>query len=121
EGGGGGGGSGDFFRWAFGDNAAAFTAGFGADLDEPVGGFEDVEVVFDHDHAVSMINERLEDGDETFDVVAMKAGGGFVQQEERARSGRELRVGRRELRAGAWRFRRFAGETTEVLDEFKTL
>ena len=42
EGGGGGGGAGDVFGWAFGDDLAAVGAGFGADFDEPVGGFEDV-------------------------------------------------------------------------------
>jgi hypothetical protein len=82
EGGRGGGGAGDEFGRAFGDDLAAVGAGFGADLDEPVGGLEDVEVVLDDDDAVAAINEGLEDRDQAFDVVAVEAGGGFVEEDE---------------------------------------
>jgi hypothetical protein len=50
----------------------------------PVGGFEDVEVVLDDDHAVAAVDEGLEDAEQAFDVVAVQAGGGLVEQEQGA-------------------------------------
>ncbi len=75
------------FGGAFGDDAAAVGPGVGTDLENPVGGLQDIEIVLDNDHAVAAIDERLEDGEEAFDVVAMKPGGGLVEEEERAGGG----------------------------------
>jgi hypothetical protein len=83
---------------ALGDDAAAVGAGFGADLDDPVGGFEDVEVVLDHDDAVTAVDEGVEDGEEALDVVAVEAGGGFVEQQQRAPA-----AGRRPISIWTWR------------------
>jgi hypothetical protein len=48
--------------------------------------------VLDDDEAVAGVDERVQGGEETFDVVAVEAGRGFVEEEERARGGRELRA-----------------------------
>jgi len=40
--------------------------------------------VLDHDDAVAAIDESLENGEETFDVVAVETGGGFVEEEKSA-------------------------------------
>ena len=72
--------AGDGFGCAFGDDATAGGTRFGADFDEPVGGFEDVKIVLDDDHAVAVIDKRLENFDEAFDVVAVKAGSRLVEE-----------------------------------------
>ena len=45
--------SGDFFGGAGCDDAAAVFAAFRAKIDDVVGGFDDVEIVFDDEHCVS--------------------------------------------------------------------
>ena len=65
-----------------GDELAAVFAGFGAEVEDPVGGFDDFEVVLDDEQGVAGIDEFLEDGERSFDVGEMEAGGGFVEDEE---------------------------------------
>jgi len=85
EGRGGGGGGGHGLGRAGGDDAAAGGAGLGPDFEEPVGGFEHVEVVLDDDEAVAAIHDLLQDGEQALHVVAVQSGGGFVQEEQGAR------------------------------------
>ena len=84
-------GSGDVFRGAGGDDAAAAVAAFGAQVDDVVGGFDDFEVMLDDDHRVAGIDQRVQDFEEFADVLEMQAGGGLVQDVDGA-------AGR-----GAWR------------------
>jgi hypothetical protein len=44
-----------------GDELAAVFAGFGAEVEDPVGGFDDFEVVLDDEQGVAGIDEFLED------------------------------------------------------------
>jgi len=83
---------GRFPRAALGDDLAAGGAGLGTDLQNPVGGFEHVEVVLDDDDAVPAVDELLEHAEEALHVVAVKSGRRFVQQQKRARGGREFWV-----------------------------
>ena len=46
-------GAGDFLGGTGGDDASAVFATFGAEVDDVVGAFDDVEIVFDHQHCVS--------------------------------------------------------------------
>ena len=73
---------GDVFGGALGDELAAVLAGFGAEVEDPVGGFDDVEVVLDDEEGVAGIDEFLEYGEEVFDVGKVQAGGGLVEDEE---------------------------------------
>jgi len=59
-------------------------------FDEPIGGLEDVEIVLDDDDAVATVDERLEDDQEAFDVVAVEAGRGFVEEKQCTRAVRGL-------------------------------
>ena len=52
---------GDLLRRAFGDDLAALDAAFGTHVDDPVGGFDDVEIMFDHHHAVALFDQAVED------------------------------------------------------------
>ena len=70
------------FGTAFGDDATATVAAFGAKIDDPVGGFDDVHVVFDQKDAAAVLDEALEAGEELADVVEVEARRGFVEDEE---------------------------------------
>ena len=45
--------SGDFFGSAGGDDATAMFAAFWPQIDDVVGGFDDVEIMFDNEYGVS--------------------------------------------------------------------
>ena len=70
---------GDDFWGALGDDSASIVAGFGAHVDDPVGGFDHVEVVFDDEHGIAEVDESLEHFEEFSDIVEVKACGGFVE------------------------------------------
>src|SRR5467141_4328755 len=75
---------GDEFGRALGDDAAAAFAAFRAEVNDPVGLFDDVEMVLDDEHGVAEINEALQDVEELSNVVEVQAGGGLVENVERA-------------------------------------
>src|SRR5260370_9137078 len=77
-------GAGDELGRALGDNAAAAFTAFGAEVDDPVGLFDDVEVVLDDEHRVAEIDEALENVEELSNIVEMEAGGGLVEDVKRA-------------------------------------
>ena len=72
----------DCLRGAFGYDQAAFHAAFGAEVDDPVGGLDDVEIMLDHHHAVALFDEAVEDFEEFADIVEVEAGGRLVQDIE---------------------------------------
>ena len=78
---------------AFGDDRAAGVAAFGAEVDEPVGGGDDVEVVLDDDDRVPRRDEAVERRDELRDVGEVQARRRLVEEEQRA----ALRAGVGEL------------------------
>jgi hypothetical protein len=69
---------GDLFGGALGDDAAPALAAFGAEVDDPVGVADDVEVVLDDDDGVAEVGEAVEDLEELADVIEVEAGGGLV-------------------------------------------
>src|SRR4051812_42101479 len=71
--------AGNFFGRSDCDDLAAAGAAFGAEVDDVVGGFDDVEVVFDDDDGVAGVDELLEDVEELVDVGEVEAGGRFVE------------------------------------------
>src|SRR5713226_8574475 len=77
-------GAGDEFGRALGDDAAAAFAAFGAEVDDPVGLLDDVEMVLDDEHGVAEINEALQNGEQFSNVVEVQAGGGFIENVKRA-------------------------------------
>lgn len=64
---------GEVFGGAGGDDLAAILAAFGAHVDNPVGGFDDVEVVLDDDHGVAAIDELAKDFEQTADIVGVES------------------------------------------------
>src|SRR5690349_8613562 len=71
-------------RRALRDDAAAAVAPFGAEVDDPVRGLDDVEVVLDHHHGVAGVAQAAQHVQQELDVVEVQAGGGLVQDVERA-------------------------------------
>jgi len=74
--------AGDLFGRAGRDDLAASIAAFRAKVDEPVGGFDHVEVVFDDDEGRAGFEKLAEGGKELGDIVEMKAGRRFVEDVE---------------------------------------
>ena len=64
------------------DDCAAAFAAFGAEVDDPVGAFDDVEIVFDDEDGVAEVDEAVEDVEEVVDVGEVEAGGGLVEEVE---------------------------------------
>ena len=75
-------GGGYFLGGAGGDDAPTVASPSGTHVDDMVGGFHHVEVVFDYQHGVPPVDEPVEDGQEGVDVLEMEAGGRFVENEE---------------------------------------
>ena len=80
------------------DDLAAGGAALGAEIDDPVGGLDDVEVVLDDEHGVAVVDEAVEHLEQLLDVVEVEAGGRLVEQVERA-AGLHARELARELDA----------------------
>ncbi len=96
---------------ALGDDHAALGAGAGAEIDDPVGGADDVEIVIDDDHARPGAREVGEGLVEPRHLGRVEAGAGLVEDEERAAA--RLAQGARELDP----LRLAAGERGERLPE----
>ncbi len=73
---------GDFFWGAFGDDVTAAVAAFGTEVDDPVGGLDDVEIVLDDDEGATAVKELAEGCEELGDVIEVEAGGGLVEDVE---------------------------------------
>ena len=80
------------------DDAAAAFAAFGAEVNDPIGLFNDVEVMLDDEYGVAERNEALEDVEEFANVVEVEASGGLVENVKRA-AGLAFRKFARELDA----------------------
>ena len=63
---------------------AAFFAAFGAHVDDPVGRFDHVQLMFDHNDSIAQIHQALEHVEQALDVFEVQAGGGLVEDVERA-------------------------------------
>ena len=72
------------FRRAAGDDFAAAAAAFRAEIDDPVRGFDDVQVVFDDDDGVAAVAQAVQHVKQLAHVVEVQAGGWFVQDVEGA-------------------------------------
>jgi hypothetical protein len=74
---------GDGLWGARGNEFSTFRSRFGTEIQEPVGIFDDIQVMFDDQKRGALIDEAMEKLDEKFDIIQMKSGGGFVQNQQR--------------------------------------
>ena len=51
----------DFFGSPLRDQVAALVAGFGPEINDPVGGLNHIQIVFDHQHGVARVHQPLND------------------------------------------------------------
>jgi len=73
----------DLGRGAHGDDLAARGAAFGAEVDDPVGFLDDVEVVLDRHHRVAAVHQSVQDVDQALDVGEVQPRGRLVEHVER--------------------------------------
>ena len=52
------------------------------EVDHPVGGLDDVEVVLDHHHGVALVDQAVEHLEQLADVLEVEAGGRLVEDVE---------------------------------------
>ena len=71
------------FRCAARDHHPAAVAAFRSHIDYPVGGFDDVEIVFDDDDCVAMITQSVEHFQQQVNVRKVKASRGFIEDVQR--------------------------------------
>ena len=79
--------AGDLLRWAFSNDTAASGTAFGPEIDDPVGGFDHIQVMFDDDNSVAAVHKPLQNGQEHADILEVQACGGFIQNVERPAGG----------------------------------
>src|SRR5216684_3988074 len=70
----------DLFGRTLGDDAAAFLAAFGAEIDDPVCIATHVKIVLDNDGCVSQVGETVQHIEQFLNVVEMKAGRRLVKE-----------------------------------------
>ena len=58
-------------------------APFGAEINQPVGALNDVQIVFDDQHGIAGIDQAMQHGEQLADVVKVQAGGWFVEYVQR--------------------------------------
>ena len=69
----------DLLWCSLGDDQAATRATFGSHVDQPVGGLDHVEVVLDHHHGVTSIDQPRQDSQQFADVFEVKASCWLIQ------------------------------------------
>jgi hypothetical protein len=74
---------GNSFGWARGDEFSAFRSCFWAEIEDPVGIFDNIEMVLDDKKGGTLVDEAVEQSDEEGDIVEVKTGGGFIEDEKR--------------------------------------
>ena len=73
------------------DNAAAFFSALGAEIQNPVGVADHIEIVLDDDDRISEIGEPVQNIEQLAYVVEVQAGSGLVEQVKRAAACRATR------------------------------
>ena len=69
----------ELLRTAAADDRSAVVAAFGTEVDDIVGGFDHVEIMLDDENGVAVIDEAVEDVQQTGDIGAVQTCGGFIQ------------------------------------------
>ena len=111
-------------RSAFGDDASAVFAGFGSHVDDVVGAFYHIEVVFDDDYRVASVDKPIQYAQQHAYVLEVQACGGLVEQLECAagvalgKSGGELDALALAARQRGTRLPEFDVAQTDILQHF---
>lgn len=85
--------SGDLFRSSFRHDLPAPGTPFGAEVDDPVCGFDDIQVVFNDHQRIAGIHEFVKDSEELLDVLKMQTGRWLIHDIEHIFGGSALQLG----------------------------
>jgi hypothetical protein len=83
---------GNSFGWTRGDEFSAFRSCFWAEIEDPVGIFDNIEMVLDDKKGGALVDEAMEQSNKEGDIIEVKAGGGFIEDEKRGSVGGSVRV-----------------------------
>ena len=83
----------DFGEHALGEKLAAEFAGAGTEVEQVIGGAQDVSVVLDNNDGVAQVAQLFKDMDQARSVARVQADGGLVEHVERAHEARTQRGG----------------------------
>ena len=64
------------------DEVSTTSTAFGTEIDDVVGRFYDIKIMFNHNQRVAALDQGVEGREKAVDVVEMKSRGGFVEDEE---------------------------------------
>ena len=81
------------FGGAIGHQFAARVAALGPEINQPVGGADDVQVVLDHQQRVARVLQLAQRPHEFGNVVKVQTRGGFIQHEQDATARQSLAAG----------------------------
>ena len=70
---------GNALRRAGSDDFTAPVSAFGAEVDNPVRGLDDIQVMFDHDDGIAVIAQLVQHPQQLFYVMEMQTRSGFIQ------------------------------------------
>ena len=62
---------------------AATDAAAGAEVEDVIGGLDDIEIVLDHHHRIALVHQPVQHFEELADILEMEARGGLVRNGER--------------------------------------
>lgn len=74
---------GQFLGRPLGHDVATTLTPLGAEVNDPVCGLDDLEVVLDHDHRVPLVDQRLQRAQQRTYIVEVQSRGRLVEDEER--------------------------------------
>jgi len=84
----------DLFGRADGNNAPALLAPLRSQVDHPIGAFDHIEMVFDHQNGVSGVHQALQDTQQPVNISDVQAGRRFIEDVEGAPGGAPTQFGR---------------------------
>ena len=70
---------GDVFRGALGNDLTAVDTAFGAEVNDPIGGTDDIEVVFDDEDSIPGFHQPVEDIEQALNIGKVETGGGLIE------------------------------------------
>ncbi len=73
----------DIFRSALADDLSPGLSAFRAEVDNPVGGFDHFQVVFDDEKGIAGADKLVECGKQFADIVKMQSRRRFIKYKER--------------------------------------
>src|SRR5690554_7901738 len=71
-------------RTASGNHLAAASAAFRADVDQPIGRLDNIQVVFDDEQGVAGVDQFAKRLQQDMDVMKVKPGSRFIKQKQNA-------------------------------------